>query len=489
MQKLKPERHAMEANLEAGDVTAATPVCITGAPGSGMALVARVLQACGLWLGPAERLHEAAAHPIAGASWPALNLDAAYLNDQLLATWSAGWDSPPAQVREREFDDALAAWLEDASSWADLLADGASAAPGWGWANAGTALAMSCWRRAVPGLHTVACLRNPVSTALHLRDRRGHSLRFGLNLWHAYNQEVLAAVNEGACLVTHFDAWIIDAEAELARVLAWLGWDVAASQREAALALVDKNLRHHAPGSSRSTLWSAGGVIGAQYYALQILAGDVYATSPEGSTPPLVDLVAPELPPVATQDIAERFDTLHQLLRLQHERNAELAARVEGAPGKAAWYHPGQTIDFRMGGNAPLYATTGWAPPEPAGTWSRATMMVVEVRLSEQLGIPLRLSATLLPYVHPRHPETSLKLVLGAVELAIWTFNEAETQFVEAVIPAEHLNEGDVLRLEFIALNPVAPKALGLSFDERRLCVFMQEMALCWLDEPAADTE
>ena len=70
----------------------AAPVCITGMHRSGTSMVASVLAACGVFLGPEEELRRPAPDNLAGY-WE--NSDFVRLNKDLIAEFGGHWSDPP----------------------------------------------------------------------------------------------------------------------------------------------------------------------------------------------------------------------------------------------------------------------------------------------------------------------------------------------------------------------------------------------------------
>jgi hypothetical protein len=216
--------------------TAAAPVCITGMHRSGTSMVAKALVAAGLFLGDRKRfMPPSAANPEGFFE----HREFVALNDALLAELEGGWDRPPA---------AEAAWT--AERWepfrdrARHLAATMTPHGSWGWKDPRTSLTLPFWRAALGPVRTVVVVRHPLEVAASLRRRDGLAIETGLTLWQAYAERLLADTRPDERIVTHYDAWFRDAEAEIRRLLAFLelerGQDAAALS---AAALPD--LQHH----------------------------------------------------------------------------------------------------------------------------------------------------------------------------------------------------------------------------------------------------
>ena len=459
-------------------VVAVQPVCITGMHRSGTSMVARILSTCGLWLGPEDRLMPAKPDNPDGFFE---NLDLVRINDELIERHGGGWDAPPALGPGWE-QAALASELRPgALAWAAPMqagVAGTAGARGWGWKDPRSCLTQPFWRALFPGQKTVVCLRNPTAVARSLRMRGNYSLHFGLRLWQAYNRPLLASLAPGSYTVTHYDAWFVDPDAELQRVLGFLQWEVPAEVRHQAAAFVKRSFRHH-EGESLDMLLSVAGLeTAALYDRLRAQAGEGYARSPEGVHRPRTDGAGlPE--PAAQPDLdGSHANMLRLELALQRQRNAELAAALDGHARRVAWYRTGDPIDFRRGGNAPLYATTGWTDAAPTGTWSVGSTMQLQLRPTPAGAGAFKLSARLRPLVAAAQPTVTVEVLANGVRQAKWELTEATLQTVEATLQVDGFTEGDELVIRFEVAEPRSPFELGLSADVRKIVLFVHQIRL-----------
>ena len=84
----------------------------------------------------------------------------------------------------------------------------------------------------------------------------------------------------------------------------------------------------------------------------------------------------------------------------------------------------------------------------------------------------------LLPFVAESHPAMPVQLVVNGVDLARWHLTAPEMQSVEAVIDANLVGLEGELKILMVALDARSPQQLGLSEDQRRLGVFVQEVCV-----------
>src|SRR6516164_5774125 len=211
------------------------PVCITGTHRSGTTLVAQLLNACGLRF-CSEAGPTACPKPTPGACPD--NADFVELNARILSERGASWDLP----------------LRISNSWQNSLKqerikakaiclDFSTSDP-WSFRDPCTSLTLPFWTGILRDLKIVVCLRNPLEAAVSLQQERGSSIALGLNLWLTYNRSVLEAARRDRRIVTHFDAYFNDPEAELFRLASFLDLPVADDQIAPSISTISSALRH-----------------------------------------------------------------------------------------------------------------------------------------------------------------------------------------------------------------------------------------------------
>ena len=204
---------------------------------TGTSMVARLLNLCGVWLGPAHDLVPPAPDNPEGF-WE--NVHLVGLNEILLAAFGGAWDSPPPMPADWQHRPDLDELVLAASELVDRLA----ASGAWGWKDPRNALTLAFWQRVVPGMRVVICLRNPLEVARSLAERDGMSLAAGFRLWETYYTRLLDDAPPGRSLVTDYAAYFENPARELRRVLVFIG--VAPRERTVrrALGAVGSRLHH-----------------------------------------------------------------------------------------------------------------------------------------------------------------------------------------------------------------------------------------------------
>jgi hypothetical protein len=213
-------------------------ICIAGMHRSGSSMVTRLLNLCGLDLGPEEDLSAAAFDNEAGF-WE--NCHFVRLNEDALARFGGGWDLPPALPEGWESSGEMAELRGAAAELVGRFGPGKA----WGWKDPRNSILLPFWKSLIPDLKVLVCLRDPLEVAQSLRHRGYSSLAFGLSLWLTYSQRMLSSTRPGERVVTHYDAYFCDPQAELQRVLGLLELAASPETIEQACATVSAQLRHN----------------------------------------------------------------------------------------------------------------------------------------------------------------------------------------------------------------------------------------------------
>ena len=197
-------------------------------------MLTRLLHACGLYLGPENALMPAQADNPEGF-WEHLGFVG--LNDELLNELGGAWDLPP-----KADEDFTHERFDHLRLKAQMLIEGFASASVWGWKDPRNSLTLPFWQNLLPGLKVLIIVRNPLEVAYSMRERNGTSYSFGLRLWEIYNRRLIQRANAQERLVTHYDLFFENAEAELRRIANFTG--LPDPKVEAAAALVTTQKRH-----------------------------------------------------------------------------------------------------------------------------------------------------------------------------------------------------------------------------------------------------
>src|SRR5690349_20762927 len=140
------------------------PVVIAGMHRSGTSMVTRLLNLCGLYLGKeGDFFSNAESNP--EGFWENVNFQK--INNEILTSFGGEWDIPPAF----EVGWEKSPHLISISNNAKLIIKEISRQPVWGWKDPRNSLTLPFWKRLVPDLKIVICLRNPFEVYRSLSER------------------------------------------------------------------------------------------------------------------------------------------------------------------------------------------------------------------------------------------------------------------------------------------------------------------------------
>lgn len=267
-------------------------VFISGMHRSGTSMVTRLLNLCGLYLGPEERIMPAHASNPAGF-WE--NLDVCAVNDTILQKLGGGWDFLPPEAKagwERSHD------LDAMREIAEKLIKIFSVQEPWGWKDPRFCFLLPFWQSFVPVSKIIICLRHPLEVAGSLMKRNGHSIAFGQHLWLDYNRRLLNQTEPEQRIVTHYDAYFINPQQELRRLVDWLGWSVSEETISQACETVSGNLRHHRSPRRHGRSGDMPDEVARLYSALESDAGPIYNGEHPTEGDPLASDTVPSAPPI-----------------------------------------------------------------------------------------------------------------------------------------------------------------------------------------------
>jgi hypothetical protein len=212
-------------------------ICIAGMHRSGTSMITRLLNLCGLYLGSADEVSATAFDNEAGF-WE--NSHFVRLNDEALALLGGGWDLPPVVTEVEKLDNEMIRLQDEATE----LIKRFSPYELWGWKDPRNSIMFPFWKRLIPDMKLLICLRNPLEVAQSLQSRGHSSLVFGLHLWQAYNQRLLSNTRPDERVITHYDAYFYNPQAELQRILNLLKIPASEEVIEQACSTVSVPLRH-----------------------------------------------------------------------------------------------------------------------------------------------------------------------------------------------------------------------------------------------------
>ena len=275
-------------------------VCVTGMHRSGTSMIARLLNLCGLYLGPPDRIvPPGEGNPL--GFWE--NQDMDRLNEDLLAHLAGGWDFLLPPITEGWESDPGLSPLRDR---ANRLIQALGQHEPWGWKDPRCSLTLPFWKSLLPGLKVIVCLRHPLEVVRSLKKRVGGTTAFNFNLYLKYYQRILADTAPEERLFTHFDRYFLDPQEELQRIVQWLGWPVTPGRIDQACAAIATPSRQHRLAGEADTGTTVPTEVAELYAELCTYGGDGLLQAMEQGAlprPTQVPVKVPRLP--AADSVAE----------------------------------------------------------------------------------------------------------------------------------------------------------------------------------------
>lgn len=192
-----------------------TVVCVAGMHRSGTSMTTRMLNLCGLYLGEEQDLMPP--HPDNPEGyWE--NQKFVEINNAVLSFYGGSWHVPPDPDSILNTKQGLSFLEEQARNLIDSFAGKVF----WGWKDPRNSITLPFWRRLLPELKVIICLRNPVEVVQSMARRDHFSEIFGFNLWQTYNQRLMMSVTPAHRLITHYNIYFADPETELHRLLEFM---------------------------------------------------------------------------------------------------------------------------------------------------------------------------------------------------------------------------------------------------------------------------
>jgi glycosyltransferase involved in cell wall biosynthesis/2-polyprenyl-3-methyl-5-hydroxy-6-metoxy-1,4-benzoquinol methylase len=204
-------------------------------------MITRLLNLCGLYLGPDDEMMQASDDNPEGY-WE--NQHFTNFNDEILSLLGGRWDVPP----NVEPGWAQGPRFDPLRHRVSGLAAGFDTHAPWGWKDPRNCITLEFWLSAFPDLKLVLCMRNPLEVARSLstgKPLRNLAYDQALRLWVTYHERILQTIKPDRLIVTHYDTYFYDAQAELQRVTGALGMDVPDSLITQAVEAIKPGVRHH----------------------------------------------------------------------------------------------------------------------------------------------------------------------------------------------------------------------------------------------------
>ena len=252
-------------------------ICIIGMHRSGTSMVARLLNLCGLDLGPSEQLEPPNESNPQGHFENKLFLG---INDALLGHFGGSWYKPPLFTEGWEYDPPLEQIIQEAR----VLLSTFTKSSQWGWKDPRTTVLLPFWKSLIPGLRFVICIRSPLEVAKSLAKRDRIPIQKGIYLWNQYMRAAIRDTEGCHRIFTFYEDFFKDASLEINRLI-----DFCGLQKPDDLSIlhnaISRELKHHT--SETLELLNEDKVITEYklfYICLRALTRDGFACSKSNST-------------------------------------------------------------------------------------------------------------------------------------------------------------------------------------------------------------
>jgi hypothetical protein len=134
-------------------------------------------------------------------------------------------------------------------------------------------------------------------------------------------------------------------------------------------------------------------------------------------------------------------------------------------------------IDFSQNGSGDRLLVHGWSAKEEWGYWTDGPRAVMYLSLADAPHSPISLKIEAISLPTLAGERQGVQVMANGTHLATWRFAIAP-QTYEAVIPPELWQPFNAVELIFNIDECVAPAALGISGDERRLGLGLRTLTL-----------
>lgn len=196
------------------------PICVIGMGRSGTSLTTALIGLLGVYLGPKERMLEAAEHDNARGYWEQREIYE--INEEILETFGGSWERPPYLPVDWEHSPALEGARDRALTLlTEMFGDSNRR---WGWKDPRTAITLPLWRELIGEMDYVLCVRNPADVAGSLAARKSHDLDFhgSVALWHHYIRATLDNTRGGRRLILNYEDYFLQPDRQIERLSEFL---------------------------------------------------------------------------------------------------------------------------------------------------------------------------------------------------------------------------------------------------------------------------
>jgi len=199
-------------------------ICIVGMHRSGTSMVARLLNLCGLYLGPEELL----LGPNRGNPQGHFeHMGFLEIDEALMRHFGGGLYNLPPVESGWENDPSIEALRRKAQALIGTFADHAP----WGWKEPRTTLLLPFWKKLIPNIRFVVCVRSPLEVANSLNKREAMPIQEGAFLWNLYMQSAVRNTVGSLRMMTFYEDFFYEPMVEMERLLEFCGLETPADSK------------------------------------------------------------------------------------------------------------------------------------------------------------------------------------------------------------------------------------------------------------------
>jgi hypothetical protein len=222
------------------------PVCIAGMHRSGTSMIAKILNVCGLYLGPEDEL----LYPESGYMGATIddnpkgyweNIPFIEFNNEILKTFDGDYIRVPSLLSGWSNDPKL---LPLKHRVAGLILKHQTQVF-WGWKDPRNSLTLEFWQDVFPDLKVVICVRNPVEVIDSITGRNFTNRQDIIDWWLQYHKIMVSSLSRSPYMITHYESYFFDPKAEIERVCNFIGLDVSEDQVKEATLVIQSHLHRH----------------------------------------------------------------------------------------------------------------------------------------------------------------------------------------------------------------------------------------------------
>lgn len=141
-------------------------------------------------------------------------------------------------------------------------------------------------------------------------------------------------------------------------------------------------------------------------------------------------------------------------------------------------YKSGTEIYFNKGGKGDNYIANyigGWSTPEDNFTWTDGPEAALKFRLNDLVHNNILLRILAFPYLGSKVKSQKIGVYINNIKITSWDISNEN--WYSVIIPANVIKTKDI-NIKFTISNPISPKNVGESEDDRKLGIAVKELII-----------